>query len=181
MPAAVKASINILEGDWTLGSNYMTTINPTDSVIGDKEELKFNVAWPNQYPSKASLIRTNDNLQLPFSNRLVEYLLNNAITSNEFIDSNIRRLQDNLFLYTPNTYGVWTTELRNKIYYHIFDKDLMIGNGSKFGTNVYLTDTSEGLVKVSEVRRLIDTRFDLTGFVDKDLERQLELMKEKEI
>ena len=57
----------------------------------------------------------------------------------------------------------------------------MVGNGSKFGTNVYLTDTSEGLVKVSEVRRLIDTRFDLTGFVDKDLERQLELMKEKEI
>ena len=57
----------------------------------------------------------------------------------------------------------------------------MIGNGSKFGTNVYLTDTSEGLVKVSEVRRLIDTRFDLTGFVDKDIERQLELMKEKEI
>ena len=44
MPAAVKASIVILEGDWTLGSNYMTTINPTDSVIGDKENLEFNVA-----------------------------------------------------------------------------------------------------------------------------------------
>ena len=54
----------------------------------------------------------------------------------------------------------------------------MIGNGSKFGTEVYSVDTGK---KINNYRRLIDTRYDLTGFVDKDLERQLELTIEREI
>lgn len=187
MPAAVKSSITILEGDWTISSNYLTTMSSIDATFGDREELfdseghKINIIPANQYFSKSSLIRTDDKTQVPFADRLVEYLLANAITSNDFIDSNIKRLQDQIYLYTPEMYGVWTTNLRNKLYSLIFDEDLMLGNSSRLGTNVYLTDTSEGLVKISEVRRLLDTRFDLTGFVDKDLERQLELTREREI
>ena len=187
IPAAVKSSITILEGDWTISSNYLTTMSSIDATFGDREEFfdseghRINIIPANQYFSKSSLIRTDDKTQVPFADRLVEYLLANAITSNDFIDSNIKRLQDQIYLYTPEMYGVWTTNLRNKLYSLIFDEDLMLGNSSKLGTNVYLTDTSEGLIKISEVRRLLDARFDLTGFVDKDLERQLELTREREI
>ena len=178
MPVAVKSAITILEGDWTVNSNYITTMSTLNVIVGDEENLDFNIYWPNQYASRSSLIRTDDKTQVPFADRLVEYLLFNAITSNDFIDTNIKRLQDYMFEYTPEMYGVWTHELRNRLYSRIFEEDLMLGNGSKFGTEVYSVETGK---KISEVRRLVDTRPDLIGFVDKDLERQLELTRDKEI
>lgn len=183
MPAAVNSSITILEGDWTNGASYLTTMTSVNETIGDREDVSFGdkellPAYNIAYSSKLSLIKSDDKIQLPFSNRLVEYLLFNAITSTDWIDGNIKRLQDYIYEYEPKNYGVWSRDLRDRLYIATYDKDLMLGNNSGFGTGVYSVDTGD---KISEYRRLIDTRFDLTGFADKDLERLLELTVEKEI
>ena len=184
IPAAVKSSITILEGNWITSASKISTMFSSNYIIADEEYNKtimgkiLPTKYPNQYISDLSLIRTDDKLQIPFSDRLVEYLLHNAIDSNEFIDSNIRRLQDQIYYYLPDMYGIWNDNLRVELYDRVFENDLMIGNNVKFGTNIFSVESGD---KISENRRLIDTRSDLLGFVDKDLERQIELIIEREI
>ena len=186
IPASVKSSIVILEGNWLNLATDVGTMTSLTYIIGDKStyyddlgnKLPISIKYPDMFLYNSSLIKTNNNAQIPFANRLVEYLLHNTIDSNEFIDSNIKRLQDQMYLYTPDLYGIWNDELRVKLYDRIFEEDLMLGKNINAGTSVYSVESGES---ISNFRRLVDTRPDLLGFVDKDLERQIELIREKEI
>lgn len=167
LPASIRPTITILEGNWTNNSNYVGGVF-VDTYKIDEEQL------PDKFISRSSLIRTNDTIQRPFSNRLVEYLLRNAIDSNEFIDENIKRVQDDASSIVIGPYGVWTPALRKRLYDLLYDTNLMLGKNSVLGADAYLSDFN---IKVSDKRRLIDSYPDMIAFVDKDLERQLELRR----
>lgn len=165
MPSSISPTITILEGNWVNNSNYVGGVF-IDSYKFDDDKT------PDKFIGRSSLIRTNDNLQKPFANRLIEYLLHNAIDSNEFIDENIKRVQDDISIIPTGPYGIWTNELRAKLYNILYDTNLILGKNSMSGANAYSYDFD---IKVEDERRLIDSYADVTGFVDKDLERQLEL------
>ena len=79
-----------------------------------------------------------------YSDRIVEYMLWNVITSHESIVGNVEYIQDlipNIYS-TKNNYGIWNNQLRSRIF------DFSINN--------------------KKTKRL-----DLNGFVDKDTEQLL--------
>lgn len=97
------------------------------------------------------LLRFNTGEQHPFADRLIEYLVGNAITSEDEIADNIRRVQkavrlrtldNNGYQYVPYTSGAWDAELNYNIYDYI-----------NLNNNTY------------------DVNHDVLGFVDKDAEK----------
>ena len=95
----------------------------------------------------------NSNINHPFSDRLIEYLVNNAITPMDNLDSNIARVQENLAKRKAGTVrlekiglkGVWSDSMRNVLY---------------------------GLARTQDV---ILAQKDILGYVDKDLEALIQL------
>lgn len=119
-----------------------------------------------KYNSRMQLLYLNDGNSYLFADKLIGYLLGNVITSDDNIVDNIRRLQKAFFYrknptrkpdYKPNIdvvkevgynvmprhVGLWSQDLRNMTY------ELM-----------YKTD-------------VLNTSFDVIGFVDKDTEKVL--------
>ena len=128
------------------------------------------------YPTDLSLF-VNDEQQHPFADRLMEYLLDYAVTNEDLLDDNIKRVQEYL-LYLRNAtpkllYGVWDESMNDTIY--------DIANNStinKYGNAIvkYIkqkTDfiTSEGNSEgtIYDVD-LIDIKKDLLMYMDKDVE-----------
>ena len=138
LPASNTSSILVLEGDYTKLD--------TNTVI-DK------AAWPTLtskqineiYLSPLSLMYFNDGNSYAFSNRLMEYLLLNVVTSEETIDNNISLFEQGQYTIGENiTSGVWKDDIR----YNAF--------------NYYKNNYHRDLV----------LRFrDINGFMDKDMER----------
>lgn len=142
LPKNNKSSIVVLEGDYT-NCNAKRVFNLPDLHSFDREDMD------NICASNLSLLLLNDGISRPFSNKLVEYLLLNPITTSEKIDKNIKRIQDVLnkdsiegeYKYRPD-YGTWTNELRYKIYKHIIDDK----NADKLDIFGYVDKNSERIL-----------------------------------
>ena len=105
IPTSNKTSITVLEGDYSFNSSidgWLTT-KMYHGVEIDKKYYKT-------YPTKLSLFRVNDEQKHPFADRLIEYLLDTAITSLDKLNDNIKRVQEYLMYLrheTPQTlYGI---------------------------------------------------------------------------
>lgn len=94
VPATNRSSISVVE---TLcGPEYFTqapdgTVASLDFAMATvKKDESISQAT---YPSKLSLFKINDGVSYPFADRLLEFLFGQAITSDEIIGENIERVR----------------------------------------------------------------------------------------
>lgn len=156
IPVNNNSSIVILEGDYTTytDSNIFHTsdkgkaklVNHTVlnlEHINKLDQLVDNLITPLQ------LFRMNTGESYPFADRLIEYLVGNAVTVNETIEDNVIRAKKVLSRYCPedvpgidDSNGVWEPVLQYLAYSYI--------NKHQNKTNI---------------------NHDILGFVDKDVEK----------
>lgn len=137
LPIYNKSTVCILEGDFTETQGNQI-INPSESYKLHDYELN------KVFCSNLSLMQFSTKDNYVYSDRIVEYMLWNVITSHESIVGNVEYTQDlipNIYS-TKNKYGIWNNQLRSRIF------DFSINN--------------------KKTKRL-----DLNGFVDKDTEQLL--------
>lgn len=135
-PFNVESSLCVLEGDYS--ATYQRKFYSVEGLY------KLNNAeQDNLFLSTLQLMQMSDGQQLPYSPRLVEYLLNNVVTPQDDFWKNVYRVQE--VLGFPATYsnmkGVWDVVLRANL----------------FRTSMYYPYTK---------------KLDLTGYYDKDVENQ---------
>lgn len=109
-------------------------------------ESKFTNYLNNYMYSNLNLLFMNNQVSYAFTGRLIEYLLDNVITSNDIISKNIKRAQESVNFTSRN--GIWDDNLRVSI----FNK------------------TIENANKLDRVIPM-----DINGFVDKDSEKLLNI------
>lgn len=146
IPYYNNSSAVVLEGDYTnVASRKIFDISALGTLSGGQQNKLFL--------SRLSLLKFNDHTIHPFSDRLIEFLLNNVIDSNETITKNIERIQKyvnytDYFSPESAVFDVWDPKLRKLVYDAYYKK----------GANLY----------------------DVTGFVDKDVEKMLLRIKSTE-
>ena len=179
IPEEVKSSIVILEGDYTQYANIVDG-SQVNELVYDDEMFSENENYKDMsYDSKCSLLNANLEKSYPFANRLVEYLLENAITSMDEFQKNVARVQEKVyggFIY--GHYGIWDNKLRNSIYNLLLKNDITKGNNVKYGNTIiinYKDDGSES-VEFKMPKRFIDIYDDSLSYVDKDVESLLRLL-----
>lgn len=106
LPANNSSSITVIEGDYT-SIPKKVTISAED--ISSIDPTYLNEILIN----KLSLLRLNDGVTYPFSDRLIEYLLENVITDRDSIGQNIKNVQQKLGIVID---GAWTNLIRYKLY-----------------------------------------------------------------
>lgn len=139
LPIKNTSSIVVLEGIY---DNYnKVKISSKENLLQRDERSLYH-----KYSSLPSLLQMSDGNNYAFSDRLIEYLLYNVISSSDEISANIGMIQKS---YMPqfltehkSTFGVWDNRMRD-----------------------YLFDKAMGCDRLSKL--------DLTGFVDKDIEKML--------
>lgn len=175
IPSEVKSSIVILEGNFTSSTNVIDGSQINTPVFDD--EAKDTLI---NYNSKNSLLLANLGTSYPFSDRLVEYLLGNAITPNDQFMSNIGRVQGIVYEGSINGYyGIWDDMLTNSINEMANKLDPTKGGAVRIGNKIIKYDAGEDIDPPTEVvrlsRKFTDAYNDITGFVDKDVESLLRL------
>ena len=140
------SSLVVLEGDYT---NQNRNIQQVWNI---EYADKFTVEQMNvTFLSPLSLLMMNDKVSYPYADRLIEYLLENVIDTNDTIGENIKKVQHAMdkwdYIYPYK--GVWTNKLR---------------------CNVYKSYKENKKYK----------HLDNNGFIDKDVEKYL-LRKEVEV
>ena len=122
LPTNNKTSITVLEGDYIFDTVIDRKVT-TKAYFGDETAKDINgVSYVHSktYPTDLSLFKINDNQKHPFADRLVEYLLDTAVTSLDKLDDNVKRVQEYLkYLkgYAPDIlYGVWDEKMNDNIY-----------------------------------------------------------------
>lgn len=137
LPLENNSSIVVLEGD------YRTTY--IDSVFNINNISQISSDNLNQIlTSSLSLLQLNDKITYPFSDRLIEYLLQNVITEQDWIGEDIIRVRNALsgYLHYDTNSVAWSDYLRITIF------DLLMSSYKQ-------------------------TQQDLSGYVDKDAETYL--------
>ena len=146
LPSNNTSSIVVLEGDYTNKAEKIFNAE----YINDLSSVQMNKFFLTQL----QLMQFNDGNSYAFSNRLIEYLLDNVITSEDEITQNIERVQlyaselnkntlviDKEKNYNYSFKGVWDNSLRAYIYRN------------------YTHTRNKNL--------------DINGFVDKDIEKYI--------
>lgn len=146
LPSTNTSSIVVLEGDYTNKAVKVYNAEYIDSI--SSKQLNRLLLTGLQ------LLQFNDGVNYAFSNRLIEYLLSNVITSDDEISQNVQRVQlyaselpkyapvlDDSGNYSYTLMGVWDNSLRSYIYQN------------------YTHTRNRNL--------------DINGFVDKDMEKYI--------
>ena len=161
------SSLVILEGRHTQNQLYHFNENSDLKLVDKVNALSEDGKTVDirKELTKLSLTKIQSSIQHPFSDRLVEYLFNNVIKPFDAIDNNISRVQDRLTsgvsvkVLNYGTEPVNTTiKLRNK------------GIDGEWNQNV--TNTLLGVAKVKD---LLNTKYDVLGYFDKDIESSIGL------
>lgn len=157
LPANNTSSISIIEVVGSSGQFRQAVDGTIASVRISKESGEI------EYPSKLSLFKMNDTVSYPFADRLLEYLFGSAITSQEIIGDNIGRVQQQLLsgkqmqqngvrLPDYKYYGVWSPGIRTTCY--------------------------GAAQRVKRGNRFVDRVYDITGYVDKDIEQLITVVND---
>ena len=184
VPKYNSTSITVLEGDYTFNTKINLNMT-TEAFYGPEEDIYHS----KTYPTELSLF-VNDEQQHPFADRLIEYLLDYAVTNMDLLDDNIKRVQEYL-LYLNNTtpeilYGVWDEGMNASIYKSAVNSKInrygadtiryIKQKTDKIGTVewVQIPGTSEGNWEITSEGvypvDLIDVKKDLLMYMDKDVE-----------
>ena len=134
VPQSNTSTIVVLEGNYLNWNDFTATLadtkqNDTPSKTADKVILAKNKSCINfnaddgldcdsELPliTNLQLLQFNTGEQHPFADRLMEYLLGNAITEEDEIGDNIKRAQKVVksqtlsnakYSYDPQVYGAW--------------------------------------------------------------------------
>lgn len=161
LPKNNTSSFVILEGDYTSVDAYKVFSSYVDENVPNNIS---DQALNTYLLSSLSLLRINDRNIYAFSDALVEYLLMNAITSQENISQNILRVQNSLYpLVTQESKrtSVWTDELRKSVYRTYMD-------------SVGITPGEEADISV---KKYFGEAIDINGFVGKRVEDMLSSLK----
>lgn len=161
IPVSNKSSIVVLEGDYTVDTNIMP--DGTLHLATPLYTINNSTNIRSVGTTKLQLLQLNSGIQHPFSNRLIEYLLNNVITSDEEISDNIKRVQQKAYAgidvngtikkLAVNKYGVWDDAIRDYVYEIAADKII------------------RGSVSEGNAKTFLDLHTDILGYVDKDTEQ----------
>ena len=150
LPASNNSSITVLEGDYrSWNDSYGVGINKTQN----KTILNFEASDECLSNSNLKLItplqllKFNTGKSYPFADRLVEYLLGNAITPLDEIADNIKRVQTIALKngQVNKADGIWTDKLQKILYSFMNSKELTQSNKK-------------------------ETNHDILGYADKDVE-----------
>lgn len=174
IPSFVNSSIVILEGDYTSYSDIIDGTQITDIKYDDEAKNE-----KIEYVNKCSLIEANLENSYPFSDRLVEYLLENAITPADKFQKNITRTQDAVYNgVVKGYYGIWDNQLKNSIHNLLLKPDITKGPNPKYGNVIQKFDTYRMNIweDVQNPKRFIDIYNDALDYVDKDVETLLRLL-----
>lgn len=160
LPLNTDSSITVLEGDYTTKNIAYSTI---EIPLDNKNEKKLITAIDN-FPTK---VRQNQNLlsdlsltqiagtvSYAFSDRLIEYLTYNVITSEETITQNISRIQQ------------YASSYINAKLNHTEPFNLLSST-----PDVWDTKLQTYLFNLAKESKYIQNKLDLTGYVDKDIEQ----------
>jgi len=135
LPKTNTSSITVLEGDYTTVRCFKQMDASIMSMLPNKVQNEMLL-------SNLSLLQMNDQHQHPFANVLIEYLLQNAITSADKTENNIERLQHmlprGLFIF-EDTRDIWTPELR----YLIYQTSMTSKKTNKLDLNGFATKDTE--------------------------------------
>ncbi|MBO7734823.1 MAG: hypothetical protein J6S67_19845 [Methanobrevibacter sp.] len=147
LPKNNDSSLVVLEGDWT--KNYDKIFSADygenkEEFIQKQNELMYR---------DIGLLLYSDGTSYAYSDRLIEYLLLNVITSQETIDGNIEYTQRNINAKELNDYikGTWTNDMRTALWYKYKN---------------WMSDKT-----ASEKNPFRVVMVDMNGFVDKDMEQ----------
>ena len=153
IPSSNKSSIVVIEGDMSKNPYRM-------DVLGNYQPT---VCLGSQLISELSLTQISDGEQYAFSDRLIEFLIRNVITSQDDIVDNIKRVQG-----------------------YITDVDIVYNNPSStrqegsepldrfmypFTNGVWNQQMQKYLFDLTLYTNLLVQKYDITGFVDKDTEQ----------
>ena len=161
LPIQNNSTISIIELDNKPNVYNSNVKGKVSDIVLTDEEMN--------YPTKLSLFKINDGTQYPFSDRLVEYLFGNVIDSEDIIGENIewvqkqllstkQKLLNNSYTYKLDTYGVWDSNIKKCCY-------------SSAKGKIVIPDKDN-------VKRFIDTKYDINGFIDKDIEKLIQVIDE---
>lgn len=150
LPATNNSSITVLEGDYrswndSQGVGINKTQNKTVLNFDASDECLLNSDLKLITPLQ--LLKFNTGKSYPFADRLVEYLLGNAITPLDEIADNIKRVQTIALKngQVNKADGIWTDKLQ-KILYNFMNSEELAQSNKK------------------------ETNHDILGYVDKDVE-----------
>lgn len=109
LPNNNESSIVVLEGDYsyTSAERYVSNIESMNEL---PDATISRIFRPN-----LSLLSVNDGLQHPFSDKLIEFLLEHTIDNRDMVDENIEYIEK-LVDFTPEYYGNWSPTLRYLLY-----------------------------------------------------------------
>lgn len=157
LPINNNSTITILEGKFVSNNNCVVVehkkqFNKTIATYdyNGEEEPDYNKF---NFLNKLQLLNMNTGESHPFADRLIEYLLDNSITNIENIPDNIARIQQKLLEKYKNS--------------EVGGLESIYADGiweSKYRSNLYDIAKNEGL---------LDSEFDILGYVDKDVEKVL--------
>lgn len=160
LPLNTDSSITVLEGDYTTKNIAYSTI---EIPLDNKNEKKLITAIDN-FPTKVrqnqtllsdlSLTQIAGTVSYAFSDRLIEYLTYNVITSEETITQNISRIQQ------------YASSYINAKLNHTEPFNLLSST-----PDVWDTKLQTYLFNLAKESKYIQNKLDLTGYVDKDIEQ----------
>ena len=117
IPATNKSSIVILEGDYI---NYKES-NKTIVNLETDEAANYLL---DKLTTPLQLLRFNTGESYPFADRLIEYLVGNAVAPNEEIEDNVKRIKKVVStrcadMKVDATNGIWEPTIQVLVYNYI--------------------------------------------------------------
>lgn len=202
IPATNTSSITVLEGDYRNFNDSLYTVNAkdgwqykTNSTVANFETTKTykNSILPDinsrefKPISKLQLLALNTGISYPFADRLIEYLVMNAIVPNDATPDNIKRLQKVMedCGYSFQIDGIWEPKMQMILYDYLMnsgkfaavtvpvrDKNGNIAldkNGDPKQKDIAISRRTGNLKQMGQNMR--SDFYDILGYVDKDAEK----------
>lgn len=130
--------------DYKNDATYGYDLWELDSKIYKNTNQYVRYLNQNLY-SNLNLLYINNSNTYAFTSRLIEYLSQMVICSNDPISKNIRRVQESLGVATD---GLWKDNLRTEIFDRVLDKSIQLNKNVPRDINGFLDKDSEFLLGI---------------------------------
>ncbi len=130
--------------DYKNDATYGYDLWELDSKIYKNTNQYVRYLNQNLY-SNLNLLYINNSNTYAFTSRLIEYLSQMVICSNDPISKNIRRVQESLGVATD---GLWKDSLRTEIFDRVLDKSVQLNKNVPRDINGFLDKDSEFLLGI---------------------------------